>query len=247
MNVTKQQHVLEAHQWLRNGDIPNEVTEVFTDGPYAGEFYEGSVVRYFRHPGISGEHVCPKCGHIMHDHGWIDQDDDGLTVCPESYVVKYSDVEYAVYTPEQFEKTFKAVDVDKPLFNITFQQRAYEFFVTCFSEQFPELMDDKQEDQHRFLEESLEFVQSLGMTQAEALGLVNYVFNRPVGNPLIEAGGVCTTLSILAKRYGIAINQAAEQELKRNYVIMDRIREKQRLKDKLGLKQLQYVVKGVEG
>lgn len=238
MKVTKKQHVLEAFIWNVNGDIPNEVTEVFKDGEYAGEFYEGSVVRYFRSPDISGTSLCPKCGKTYHEHGWIDQDENGITVCPGSYVIKYSDVEYAVLSPDAFEKLYVTVDTTEPVLNSSFQQRAHNFFTHCFGEQFPELLSDRQENQHRFLEESLEFVQSLGMTEAEAIALVAYVFSRPVGEPALEAGGVCTTLSILTHRYDINLIEAAEAELKRNYIIIDKIREKQQMKDELGFKNL---------
>lgn len=236
---------MEAYIWNKNGDIPNEVTEVFKSGKYAGELYEGSVVRYFRHPNIDGNSICALCNKPYHDHGWIDQDEEGITVCPGSYVVKHSNVEYSVYSPEVFAKNFEMVDRRTPMFNHTFQERAYNFFSHCFQDQFPKLTNDPQENQHRFLEESLEFVQALGMTQAEALALVDYVFNRTIGDPALEAGGVCTTLAILAKRYNIDINEAAENELKRNYVIVDKIRDKQRLKDQLRFKELRSMYEKV--
>ena len=37
---------------------------------------------YFRHPNIPGTDTCADCGHIFHEHGWIDLGEDGITVCP---------------------------------------------------------------------------------------------------------------------------------------------------------------------
>lgn len=91
MLVTEKQPLLEAYLWWKNGDISGEVTERFTDGKFKGELYEGSVVRYYRSPSQLGTSICPHCGNIYHVHGWIDQDEDGLIVCPGSYVIKDGD------------------------------------------------------------------------------------------------------------------------------------------------------------
>ena len=80
-----------AHQWCRNGDHPKDncrmiaptrpgITEPFLS--------EGEVVRYFRHPDVSGDSQCSlDCGATMHHHGWIDQGITGRTVCPGDVVV----------------------------------------------------------------------------------------------------------------------------------------------------------------
>ncbi len=242
MKVTRQHNVLEAHQWFENGDFKGEVTEVFKDGTYVGEFYEGSVVRYFRHPNIPGENICPICQQSMHVHGWIDQGEDGTTVCPGDYVVKLSPVEYIVHKPEEFFKLYHTVDTNKPLVDITFQERVWTWLELCFKEQFPELINDAKERQHRFIEESLELVQTLGLSKQEVLSLVEYVYQRPVGAIEHEAGGTCTTLAVLLKSLDIDMNAIAEKELKRNYEIIDRIREKQYSKNQLNIKTVSAVV-----
>ena len=37
---------------------------------------------YFRHLNIPSTDTCADCGHIFHEHGWIDLGGDGITVCP---------------------------------------------------------------------------------------------------------------------------------------------------------------------
>ena len=64
--------VIEATQWFKNGDHPDDGTERFTSGEFEGELCEGKVVRYYRHPTVCCMTECTQCGCIMHDHGWID-------------------------------------------------------------------------------------------------------------------------------------------------------------------------------
>ena len=72
-------------RWLKNGDHPDDrVGETLTDlgGGPDYERLEGAVVRFFRHPDISGSTLCDECGFMFHHHGWIDSGGDGVTVCP---------------------------------------------------------------------------------------------------------------------------------------------------------------------
>lgn len=78
---------IEAHQWFKNGDHPDDNCETFTgsDGkPFQGE---GKVVRYFRHPDFSGQEVCNQCDHTFHEHGWIDEGEEGCNVCPGDWII----------------------------------------------------------------------------------------------------------------------------------------------------------------
>ena len=68
---------------------------------------------------------------------------------------------------------------------------------------------------HRFLEEALELVQSLGLTREEAHQLVDYVFGREIGEPRQELGGVLTTLGTLAAAAGLDMQDDGERELAR--------------------------------
>ena len=111
----------------------------------------------------------------------------------------------------------------------TFQHRVADWLATCFS---MVICRDKTERNHRFLEESLELVQSLGCTQSEAHQLVDYVFGRPAGDPVQELGGVMVTVAALCSANDFDMNEAAEKELSRVWEKMDVIRAKQAAKPK---------------
>jgi hypothetical protein len=112
---------------------------------------------------------------------------------------------------------------------MTFQKRVQEWLMACFS---MEICRDGVERNHRFLEESLELVQSLGCTASEAHQLVDYVFGRPVGEPMQELGGTLVTLNALASANDMDIAAAGETELARVWTKIDVIRAKQASKPK---------------
>lgn len=95
-----------------------------------------------------------------------------------------------------------------------------------------EVCRDGTERNHRFLEEALELVQSLGCTASEAHQLVDYVFGRPIGEPMQELGGVQVTLAALCFPHGLDMEAAAETELARVWTKIDKIRAKQAAKPK---------------
>jgi hypothetical protein len=111
----------------------------------------------------------------------------------------------------------------------SFQQRVREWTIACFGQQ---IADDKVERNHRFLEESLELVQTLGCTQSEAHQLVDYVFYRPQGIPPQECGGVLVTLMALCNANGLTADLCGEIELERVYKKIEQIRAKQAAKPK---------------
>lgn len=110
-----------------------------------------------------------------------------------------------------------------------YQHRVQNWMMECFS---MEICRDSIERNHRFLEESLELVQSLGCTASEAHQLVDYVFNRPVGDPPQEVGGVMVTLAALCSAADIDMAEAGEIELKRIWTCVEKIRAKQAAKPK---------------
>ena len=78
--------VIEATQWWKNGDHPED--KCYFDANLPPDYLtEGMVVRYFRHPEISGTRTCEKCGDIMHNHGWIDTLEGGHIVCPGDWII----------------------------------------------------------------------------------------------------------------------------------------------------------------
>ena len=111
---------VEASQWFKNGDHPLDYigdVDGYDKGrpkTFSAEFrkandWSGGVVKRFRHPYIRGTHVCAKCGHTMHVHGWIDQDSEGITVCPGNWVVTELDGRYSVVNDSLFRQTHEEV------------------------------------------------------------------------------------------------------------------------------------------
>lgn len=112
---------------------------------------------------------------------------------------------------------------------LSFQNRVNEGMQVCFG---AEISKDKVERNHRFIEEALELVQSLGATKSECHQLVDYVFDRNIGEPVQEAGGVMVTLAALCLSQNMNMDEAGELELKRIWTKVDAIREKQAAKPK---------------
>lgn len=110
-----------------------------------------------------------------------------------------------------------------------FQARVQPWMMACFGEM---IAGDREERNHRFLEESLELVQSLGCTDSEAHQLVDYVYGRPVGEPAQEVGGVMVTLAALCLANGMDMHAAGETELARIWTKVEQIRAKQAAKPK---------------
>ncbi|AXG66758.1 hypothetical protein HOU08_gp032 [Dickeya phage vB_DsoM_JA29] len=79
--------VISCH-WFHNGDFPGENPD-----------YEGTVVRYFRHPDHSGDSICPHCNNKFHDHGFVDRS-DSMIVCP-------GDVLFSFYANDVIENLGK--------------------------------------------------------------------------------------------------------------------------------------------
>ena len=110
-----------------------------------------------------------------------------------------------------------------------FQQRVQPWMMACFGH---EISADRSERNHRFLEEALELVQSCGCTASEAHQLVEYVFGRPVGDPMQEAGGVMVTLAALCLANDLDMHACGETELARIWTKVEAIRAKQAAKPK---------------
>jgi len=99
----------------------------------------------------------------------------------------------------------------------------------CFGEM---IAGDREERNHRFIEEALELVQACGCTASEAHQLVDYVFARPAGEKAQEVGGVMVTLAALCLAQGLDMAAAGETELARIWTKVEQIRSKQAAKPK---------------
>ncbi|WP_197975624.1 DUF551 domain-containing protein [Rhizobium sp. CFBP 8762] len=109
----------------------------------------------------------------------------------------------------------------------SFQERVGRWLDACFG---PAIAADRQERNDRFIEEALELVQATGYSAGRAHALVEYVFNRPVGDPEQEAGGVQLTFASLCLANGLDMDTCGEAELARVWEKIDKIRAKQAAK-----------------
>jgi NTP pyrophosphatase (non-canonical NTP hydrolase) len=114
-----------------------------------------------------------------------------------------------------------------PEATLPFQERVGSWLLTCLG---PAIAADRDERNHRFLEEALELFQSAGYTQSEAHQLVDYVFGRDVGRIGQEIGGVMVTLAALCFADDIDMMECAETELARIWTKIEEIRTKQAAK-----------------
>jgi hypothetical protein len=100
--------VIEATQWFKNGDHPDDYTQ---EDRGSGSFdKEGLVVRYFRRPDVDGESPCPECGARFHAHGWIDTMEDGHRVCPSDWIITGVARERYPCKDSIFRSTYEPVD-----------------------------------------------------------------------------------------------------------------------------------------
>jgi hypothetical protein len=120
-------------------------------------------------------------------------------------------------------------DVAALVGELPFQRRVHEWILACFGS---EIGSDRIERNHRFIEEALELVQANGCTRSEALQLVAYVYDRPVGEPHQEVGGVMNTLAALCTASGLDMAECGETELTRVWTKVEKIRAKQAAKPK---------------
>jgi hypothetical protein len=112
-----------------------------------------------------------------------------------------------------------------------FQQRVQRWMFRVFDE---EIVLSAEERNERFLEEAVELVQALNMTEEQAIQVVKYVFGRPKGEVRQEVGGVMVTLATLCSVQGINPFTCADVEMTRveDPAIMAKVKAKQALKPK---------------
>lgn len=127
MKFRKKPVIVEATQWHKNGDHPNDFDKekvgleggelkTWTGAEVKANGWEGQVVRYFRHPAIPGTDTCKGvdrngnpigCGRMFHDHGWIDTLEGGHNVCPGDWIITGVKGERYPCKPDIFELTYE--------------------------------------------------------------------------------------------------------------------------------------------
>lgn len=118
MQFRKKPVIIEAAQWFKNGDHPQDHDPIGIKNPTSQDIeryadykgFEGKVVRYFRRPDVSGQKPCDKCGQPMHDHGWIDTFEGGHIVCPGDWIITGVQGERYPCKPDIFAKTYELAE-----------------------------------------------------------------------------------------------------------------------------------------
>lgn len=101
--------IIEAHQWLKNGDHPQDNCYLVDSVPNPF-MSEGEVVRYYRRPEINGLELCQQCANTLHEHGWIDTLEGGHVVCPGDFIITGVEGEHYPCKPRIFAKTYTLVE-----------------------------------------------------------------------------------------------------------------------------------------
>ncbi len=110
MRFKKKPVIIEATQWFKNGDHPQDGYPWAdnTDGDPVP--VEGKVVRYHRVPNPYGQVNCNHCGGIMHKHGWVDTFEGGHVVCPGDWIITGVKGEHYPCKPDIFEMTYEPAE-----------------------------------------------------------------------------------------------------------------------------------------
>ena len=131
---------------------------------------------------------------------------------------------------DALQQRLNAVDQRNDELISPFQPRVQPWLMECFGLM---IAGDREERNHRFLEEALELVQAYGCSTTEAHKLVDYVYGRDVGEPAQEVGGVMVTLAALCLANDMDMHAAGETELARIWTKVEQIRAKQAAKPQM--------------
>ena len=112
MQYRKKPVVIEASQWFKNGDHPLDYPAfpLYAHDQKRTTEPEGLVVRYFRHPEVSGQAACRHCSQTMHVHGWIDTLEGGHIACPGDWIITGVQGERYPCKPDVFALTYEAAE-----------------------------------------------------------------------------------------------------------------------------------------
>lgn len=82
---------VEAVQWFKHGDVNIDI------------------VRHVKFAGADEKEACPRCGHALKDHGFVDTLEGGHLVCPGDYIITGVNGEHYPCKPDIFAKTYEEV------------------------------------------------------------------------------------------------------------------------------------------
>jgi len=121
----------------------------------------------------------------------------------------------------------KALDFIEGYHNLTLQERITIWARVCFIRTG---IENNAERAYRFAEEAIELVQSFDVSVEDMHKLVDYVYNRPVGETDQEVGGTYTTLAVLSSINNLKIDECATTELDRIWMNIPKIRKRNETK-----------------
>jgi hypothetical protein len=104
-----------------------------------------------------------------------------------------------------------------------YQERVDHWMCQVFGEQ---VLFDLKERSHRFAEEAIELLQSVGYTKEEMKTMLDYVYDRPIGQLRQEAGGVMHCLAALCSGNKLSLEAATLSVLQYCEENSAKIREK---------------------
>ena len=90
MRYLKKPAIVEAHQWLENGNHG-----VSTYGE-PDEFTRG--------------HSCPRCGHKVYEHGLLETLEGGYSICPGDWIITGVKGKRYPCKPDIFEEDYEPVE-----------------------------------------------------------------------------------------------------------------------------------------
>ena len=100
---------IEAFRWFKNGDHPkDDCHEVIEDSwPCLSE---GKVVKRFIRSDIYDGDYCTFCGGKLSDHGWLENDDGGIQVCPGEWIIKTADGKLNICGNDEIERDYELIE-----------------------------------------------------------------------------------------------------------------------------------------
>lgn len=109
MKYKKRPALIEATQWFRNGDHPQDQSVAIDSPDGENRMTEGKVVRSFKSLNIPGNRVCQDCGNVMKIHGEIIEgiSDETEIVCPGDYIITAPNGQYYKIPPNIFEQLYE--------------------------------------------------------------------------------------------------------------------------------------------
>lgn len=110
MKYRKKPILVEATQWFKNGDHPEDYPSLMHDREAREHGAEGNVVKPYRKVDADCDTYCPTCGGLKYNHGWIDNSEGGLLVCPGDYVIKDERGKFHSCKPDVFEAKYEFVE-----------------------------------------------------------------------------------------------------------------------------------------